>query len=151
MTSIITNVIVLGIELGVFVLIFRQFPAIYEPRAFLTPLKEDRVDQLPKSLWRWAIAIWKADSKDIISKNGLDSYMFLRFLNLMLRIFIPFWIISWLLLIPIDVTGGGTQKGLYRLTFGSMFSVCFISSRPHRFLWQISGLRSNQDMLLMSS
>jgi hypothetical protein len=53
-----------------------------------TPRRK-RVDPLPKGLLSWLPAVLKADSRDIIKKNGLDAYCFVRFLWLMVEMFFP--------------------------------------------------------------
>lgn len=48
-----------------------------------------RVPVLPSSLFGWIPAILFADAAQIVAKNGLDAYCFVRFLYLMLEIFLP--------------------------------------------------------------
>lgn len=66
--------------------------------------------------------MWRADIEDIKRVNGLDAYFFVRFLRMMAVIFLPIWLITWVVLIP--VTTVGTQvsglSGLDRLTFGNV-------------------------------
>lgn len=33
--------------------------------------------------------------------NGLDSYFFVRFLRMMVRVMLPIWLISWAVLLPL--------------------------------------------------
>lgn len=49
-----------------------------------------RVSPLPAGLLAWIPAVMKADATEIIAKNGLDAYVFVRFLFLMIEIFLPF-------------------------------------------------------------
>lgn len=117
-----SDTIVFVVEIGVFVLLFRFVPVIYEPRTYLPPIASLRAPKLPKSLWKWALAIYDAPRERIIQTNGLDAYMFLQYLYMNVKIFVPMWILSWLILLPMNsVRSGGTQRGLYRFTFGSMF------------------------------
>jgi hypothetical protein len=111
--------IVFSVEIGVFALIYRQFPQIYEPRTFLPKSKRERVSPLPKSILGWAFEIWHADSRQILDNNGLDAYMFFRYMKMMLAIFIPQWIVTWVLMLPVYGTAHGGKTGLYRFTFGS--------------------------------
>jgi calcium permeable stress-gated cation channel len=55
------------------------------------------------------MAVWKADHHDVLRQNGMDAYVFLRFLRMMIKIFLPIWLISWAVLLPttsVNATGG---------------------------------------------
>lgn len=61
-------------------------------------------------------------TEQIIYKNGLDAYQYVRYLQLMVMIFVPFWIISWIILFPVNAANsGGTNEGIEIFTFGSAF------------------------------
>ncbi|KAL8284084.1 hypothetical protein RQP46_005197 [Phenoliferia psychrophenolica] len=48
-------------------------------------------------------------------------YVFVRYLYLMLEIFVPFWIITWAILMPVDDAGStGTSLGIEKFTFGNV-------------------------------
>lgn len=121
-TALITNVVIFAIELIAFTILFRYLKHIYQPRTYLPRLVKDRVAPLPDSIWRWFVTVWKADRTQIIEKNGLDAYMFLQFLYMMLWIFVPIWVISWAILLPVNSSNSnGTLEGLYIYTFGSAY------------------------------
>jgi calcium permeable stress-gated cation channel len=52
----------------------------------------------------------------------MDAYFFLRFLRMGVRVFLPIWLLSWLVLLPVDSVGTqvGAASGLDRLTFGNV-------------------------------
>lgn len=80
-----------------------------------------RQNPLASSLIGWPISIWNADYDDIRHHNGLDAYFFVRFLRMMFRIFIPIWLVSWAVLLPIHAAGRTNGlKGLDQLTFGNV-------------------------------
>jgi calcium permeable stress-gated cation channel len=59
---------------------------------FVSPsftLSRERHDPLPHGFLAWIPAILKMDARDIIHKNGLDAYVFVRFLWLMCELFFP--------------------------------------------------------------
>jgi hypothetical protein len=87
-TSLVTNLAIFAIEVGVFVLLFRQFPQIYEPRSFMPAAKRKRSEPLPRSILAWALEIWRADERRIMITNGLDAYSFYRYLKLMIHVFL---------------------------------------------------------------
>ena len=74
-----------------------------------------------------------ADPEEIL-KNGVDAYVYVRFLIMMSKAFVPIWMLSWLVLIPIDSVGTSVEgkTGLDKLTFGA------ISDRDQHRLWHIS-------------
>ncbi|KAI5829710.1 DUF221-domain-containing protein [Schizophyllum commune Tattone D] len=135
-TALVFNAIVFGAEIGVFTVLRPWFRAIYEPRTYVPPpsKRSPTIDALaglrrvsnatlskldPRTLLAWPIAVYKADAEDIIPASGLDAYLFVRFLRMLTRIFAPIWIISWLVLLPLDAVGG-SGDGLERFTFGNV-------------------------------
>jgi hypothetical protein len=130
---------VAGGELLAWVLIRRQFKAIYEPRTYLPP-KAKRAPQLTKNL---VLVLWELINSDpelVLRKNGVgklhlqlqswstlsnatpDAYVFIRFLRMMLKIFIPTWLLTWAILLPIDAVGTQVEgkTGLDQLTYGNI-------------------------------
>jgi hypothetical protein len=73
------------------------------PKTFLVPEK-DRTPIPPAGLFRWIIPVLKTPNAVLISKCGLDAYFFLRFLRMLLKIFIPSSIVVLPILIPINNT-----------------------------------------------
>jgi hypothetical protein len=63
-----------------------------------------------------------ADPEEIIRKNGVDPYVFYRFLQMMAKAMIPIWLLSWIILLPIDSVGSHVlgKEGLDRFTFGNV-------------------------------
>ncbi|GAA6002377.1 hypothetical protein JCM10207_001089 [Rhodosporidiobolus poonsookiae] len=119
-TAFVTGLIVAGIELAVFMVIKNRFRKIYSPRSYLVPPK-NRVDPLPHSLLGWIPHILKTDAKEILRKNGLDAYVFVHFLYLMMEIFLPFMVVTWAILLPVDAAGSrGTNTGINKFTFGNV-------------------------------
>ena len=49
-------------------------------------------------------------------QNGLDSFLYLRFLKMMLWIFVPIAFFSWTILLPIYGTSRGANTGLNQFT-----------------------------------
>lgn len=72
-------------------------------------------------IWSWPFTVLRADFHAIKDQNGVDAYMFIRFLRMMVRIFAPIWIISWAILLPVNgVESGSNKTGLDRFTFGNI-------------------------------
>lgn len=72
-------------------------------------------------IFGWPLELFKADYNDIKQKNGMDAYFFVRFLRMMVKILLPIWILSWIVLLPVTAAGGGAgHSGLDRFTFGNI-------------------------------
>ncbi|KDN34824.1 hypothetical protein RSAG8_12122, partial [Rhizoctonia solani AG-8 WAC10335] len=52
--------------------------------------------------------------------NGMDAYFFVRFLRMMARLFLPIWLVSWAVLLPVDAAGINNKDGLDQFTFGNI-------------------------------
>ncbi|KAJ2643679.1 phosphate metabolism protein 7 [Coemansia sp. RSA 1694] len=68
----------------------------------------------------WLLAIFKVRDEEIIARVGLDTYMFLRFMRTMFIIFFVLSILSLVTILPVNITGGGGQTGLNKLTMGNV-------------------------------
>ncbi|RDB30694.1 Uncharacterized protein RSN1 [Hypsizygus marmoreus] len=120
-TALVFNAIVFGVEIAVFTLIRPYFKAIYEPRTYVPPPSK-RARPLSKSIFRWPLAVYKANYKAIIQANGLDAYFFVRFLRMLIKVFLPIWVFSWIILLPVTSVGTnvGDNGGLDRFIFGNI-------------------------------
>lgn len=116
-TALVANGALLIVEVAAFLLLKQRLDRIYSPRTFLPP-PDKRAESLPKSWWKWLPALIKQPAADIIHKNGLDAYMFLRFLKMLLWIFLAFSILSFMVIIPVDIVGVVSDRvGLDRITW----------------------------------
>ncbi|KAJ7359243.1 hypothetical protein DFH08DRAFT_769128 [Mycena albidolilacea] len=101
-TALVFNAIVFGAEIAIFTLIRPYFKAIYEPRTYV-PVPSKRIGPLTgtASPFFWPWAVYNADYKEVLRANGADAYFFVRFLRMMARVFLPIWIVSWAILLPV--------------------------------------------------
>ncbi|GAA5911541.1 uncharacterized protein JCM6883_005788 [Sporobolomyces salmoneus] len=119
-TALVTGLIIAGAELAAFLVLKNRFRQVYNPRSYLVPPRK-RVDPLPHSFLGWIPHVIRADAKQLIQKNGLDAYVFVRFLFLMMEIFAPFMAVTWIILLPVDAANSrGTNTGINRFTFGNV-------------------------------
>ncbi|KAI8969798.1 DUF221-domain-containing protein [Trametes punicea] len=120
-TALVFNAAVFGIELGIFTVARPFFPAIYQPRTYIPP-KVRRAPELTNHFFLWPWAVFTANYHEIRSKVGMDAYFFVRFLRMMVRILLPIWLISWVILLPITGvrSDGAGHTGLDRFTFGNV-------------------------------
>ena len=68
----------------------------------------------------WPITLFNDDYKDIQRVNGPDAYFFVRFLRVMVRVLVPIWILSWIVLLPVTSVNNGVGSGLNLFTFGNI-------------------------------
>ncbi|KAE9971455.1 hypothetical protein EG328_005560 [Venturia inaequalis] len=103
---------IFGVYLVGFWLLREKFSRIYRPKTFLVAEK-DRVPPPPKGFFRWISPVFSTPNNELISKCGLDAYFFLRYLRMLLKIFIPSAILILPILIPINSRGNNPDvKGL---------------------------------------
>lgn len=93
----------------------------YEPRTYV-PVTEKQAEPLGKHLF-WPL--WKilwSDPDDILTKTGVDPYVFVRFLRMMSIALIPIWLLSWAVLLPADAVNSNVlgKSGLDKFTFGNV-------------------------------
>ena len=124
-SSLVTGAVIFGVQVALFNALKFYFPNIYRPRTFLVPAKE-RILAPPAGLWRWILPIFQTPDSEFLSKCGLDAYFFLRYLSLLLKVFICLALVILPILLPINITGGQnrepntTVKGLNVLSWGNI-------------------------------
>ncbi|KAI0092654.1 DUF221-domain-containing protein [Irpex rosettiformis] len=120
-TALVFNAIVFSAEIAAFTLLRPKFPQIYSPRTF-TPSANYHVKPIEAHWWAWPLDVFRADFQTIQSANGLDAYFFVRFLWMMVRVLLPIWPISWIVLMPVDAINTGVvgNTGLDIFTFGNI-------------------------------
>ncbi|TFK74613.1 DUF221-domain-containing protein [Pluteus cervinus] len=101
LTALVVNTGLLLVEVGAFLLLKERLWRIYSPRTHLPP-PQKRAQELPGGIWRWLPAVIKMPAKEIIHKNGLDAYMFLRFIKMLIKIFMVFTVLTFAVIIPAD-------------------------------------------------
>ncbi|KAH9478520.1 hypothetical protein JR316_0008975 [Psilocybe cubensis] len=120
-TALVFNAAVFAAELGVFTLIRPYFKSIYEPRTYVPPSGK-RIGPLSRNRFLWPLAVFRADYRAIISANGLDAYFFVRFLRVMAITFLPIWLLSWVVLLPLTSVNTSVPgfTGLNRFIYGNV-------------------------------
>ncbi|KAJ7899036.1 DUF221 family protein [Mycena leptocephala] len=119
-TALVANGGLLIVEIGAFVVLKNRLGRIYSPRTYLPP-PDKRAHELPGSWWRWLPALIVEDPKEIIHKNGLDAYMVLRFLKMLIWIFLVFAISTLLVIVPVDTVGvQGAGADIERITWSNI-------------------------------
>ncbi|KAJ3732412.1 DUF221 family protein [Lentinula guzmanii] len=115
--AVVANSALLLIEVGLFTALKQRLERIYSPRTYLPP-PDKQSPKLPPGPWKWLPAVLNSRAEDIIEKNGLDAYMFLRFLKILVWVFLVFTVLTFAVIIPVDLIGqNGTSSNLEKISW----------------------------------
>ncbi|KAI5244242.1 DUF221-domain-containing protein [Aureobasidium subglaciale] len=103
-------------------LIFRRwFPRNYRPRTFLGSIQErERSPKLPDGLFGWFSSFFSISDSYVLNHHSLDGYLFLRLLKMAVITCLVGCCITFPVLFPINITGGGGKSQLDILTLGNV-------------------------------
>jgi calcium permeable stress-gated cation channel len=109
------------IYIGIFATIRNSYRKIYAPRTFLgTVPKKDRTPESDAEGHSWFQEYRKLPDHFVLQHNSLDAYLYLRFLKFIIGICFIGTCITWPILLPANITGGGTASQLDRLSFSNV-------------------------------
>lgn len=83
-------------------------------------MDSERSPPLPNGLFNWFGAFWKISDYHPLQHQSLDAYLFLRFLKILVAICFVGCCITWPILFPINITGGGGKSQLDLLTYANI-------------------------------
>ncbi|KAI4745605.1 DUF221-domain-containing protein [Aureobasidium sp. EXF-12298] len=103
-------------------LIFRRwFPRNYRPRTFLGSIQErERSPKLPDGIFAWFSHFFNVPDSYVLNHHSLDGYLFLRLLKMAVITCLVGCCITFPVLFPINITGGGGKSQLDILTLGNV-------------------------------
>ncbi|PKY01335.1 DUF221-domain-containing protein [Aspergillus campestris IBT 28561] len=108
LASLATAIVVFAVEFILFMLLKGKLTRIYQPRTYLVPDRE-RTEPSPSGLFRWVVPVFRTSSSEFIQKCGLDAYFFLRYLRMLLKIFLPLALLILPILLPLNKVDGKDQ------------------------------------------
>lgn len=99
--TIVVNLAIFIIFVGVFTVVRQYYPDMYAAKKFVAP---DRVPpNMPNDTWfGWIKDMYYLDDDTLITKGGYDQFFFIRFYRLCLRIILLSCIYCLTVLIPIN-------------------------------------------------
>ncbi|KFY77637.1 hypothetical protein V499_03032 [Pseudogymnoascus sp. VKM F-103] len=98
-----------------------RYPRVYSPRSILSSLEpHERPKKLPSGWFNWLKPLFKTPDLDVLHKSSIDGFLFLRFLRILCTICIVGACITWPVLFPLHILGGGGGSQLDALTFGNV-------------------------------
>lgn len=136
--TLVPTLIVAAIYFLIFVILRRSNVRWYAPRTYLGALREqERTKPLPSGFFNWIGPFAKIPDLYALQHQGLDAYLFLRFLRMTVVIMFVGCCITWPVLFPINATGGGGAQQLDILSISNIsvksqsgkdryYATCFI-------------------------
>jgi hypothetical protein len=120
-TAFVPTFITATLFVAAFIVVRPKFPNIYFPRTYIGTIPEkDRTPCQSRSYWDWIHTMKVVPDKFTLYHASLDSYLFLRFMRLLIFICIVGCLITWPILLPINSAGGGSLNDLDRLAIGNV-------------------------------
>ncbi|KAL4910330.1 hypothetical protein BDW74DRAFT_50856 [Aspergillus multicolor] len=106
--SLAAALIIFAVEFLLFLALKGKLTRIYQPRTYLVPDRE-RTEPSPPGLFSWISPIFRTSSSEFVQKCGLDAYFFLRYLRMLLKIFLPLGCIILPTLLTVNRVDGKNQ------------------------------------------
>ncbi|KAK5129465.1 hypothetical protein LTR08_003225 [Meristemomyces frigidus] len=109
-------------QILIFLLLRLRLSRIYRPRSYLVPERE-RVAAPPRGIVAWLGPLFTTPNLAFIQKCGLDAYFFLRYLRMLLKLFLPIALVVLPILLPLNRYSGtdtNQQSGLDRLAISNV-------------------------------
>ena len=124
-SAVVTTLVPVLIYAVVFFLLFclfrKWFPRNYRPRAVLGTLRpSERTPDLPTVLFNWIKPFYEIPDTYVLQHHSMDGYLFLRFLKISVITCLVGCVITFPVLFPINITGGGIKKEFEILTMANV-------------------------------
>ncbi|OBT76340.1 hypothetical protein VF21_03585 [Pseudogymnoascus sp. 05NY08] len=98
-----------------------RYPRVYSPRSILSSLEpHERPKKLPTGWFNWFKPLFNTPDLDVLHQSSIDGFLFLRFLRILCVICLVGACITWPVLFPLHIMGGGGGSQLDALTFGNV-------------------------------
>ncbi|CAG8980224.1 hypothetical protein HYALB_00013396 [Hymenoscyphus albidus] len=113
--------IIAGVYVAIFLVLRMTQQRWYSPRTYLGALREqERTTPLPTGLFNWIGPFSKIPDTYALQHQSIDAYLFLRFLRMTVVVMFCGCCITWPILFPINITGGGGGGQLDLLSFANI-------------------------------
>jgi hypothetical protein len=124
-SSVVTTLVPVLIYAVAFFLLFclfrKWFPRNYRPRAVLGALRpSERTPDLPTGLFNWIKPFYDIPDTYVLQHHSMDGYLFLRFLKISVITCLVGCVITFPVLFPINITGGGIKTQFEILTMANV-------------------------------
>ncbi|EQK99382.1 DUF221 domain-containing protein [Ophiocordyceps sinensis CO18] len=114
----------------IFLILRRSQRRYYAPRTYLGSLRQnERSPDLPSGFFNWIGTFSKLPDAYALTHQGLDAYLFLRYLRVAFTIGLVSMCITWPILFPVNITGMGGLSQLEILSYSNVS----VERSPNRF------------------
>ncbi|KAJ1718663.1 phosphate metabolism protein 7, partial [Coemansia erecta] len=121
LSSLVFNAAISAAILLLFCILRPRFKRVYAPRTYAVE-RARRSTPISNGLFSWIPAVLRVPDEQIIRRCGLDTYMFLRGMRLMLIISSVVSLLSAATILPINILGSKGLTGLDSLSIGNVDS-----------------------------
>ncbi|CAG8534484.1 7442_t:CDS:2 [Dentiscutata heterogama] len=118
-SAVIFNIAVTAATFISFDLIRKRIAKVFEPRTYIVP-ENKRSNPVPSGFLKWLRPTLKTPDEEIVSKAGLDGYMFLRVIRTFMILFTAFTALGIGLILPVNRIGQYDKPGLESFTIGNV-------------------------------
>ncbi|KYK61391.1 DUF221 domain-containing protein [Drechmeria coniospora] len=119
--SLIPILVISAVYIIIFLIMRRSQKRFYAPRSYLGFLrKSERSPELSSGWFAWFGTFWKLPDAYALTHQGLDAYLFLRYLRVAMVICFVSACITWPILFPVNATGGGNQEQLEIISYSNI-------------------------------
>ncbi len=120
-SSLVFNGLIFVAFVTGFILLRKKYKRVYEPRTMVSTIAPEKSPESPPAGgMSWLPVLLHMQNQKIIDRCGLDAYFFLRYMRMMMFIFLGGIVLTWPILFPVNATGGGGQTGLDMLSFSNV-------------------------------
>lgn len=120
-STLVPVLVISAVYIVLFLFLRRSQRRFYAPRTYLGSLREDeRSPELPGGFFNWVGTFWKIPDVYALQHQGLDAYLFLRYLRMCCVMTFVCLCITWPVLFPVNATGGNGQSQLEILSYSNI-------------------------------
>ncbi|EAW14937.1 putative DUF221 domain protein [Aspergillus clavatus NRRL 1] len=121
LTTLLPALVIAAFWFGLFLICRRTQLRWYAPRSHLPCWHQhERSPQLPTGFVNWFGHFFKISDAHVLHSSSMDGYLFLRFLRVLCATCFTGCLITWPILLPIHVTGGGGNTQLDAFSFSNV-------------------------------
>ncbi|KAK3686349.1 phosphate metabolism protein 7 [Vermiconidia calcicola] len=119
-STLIPIFIISSIVLIIFLILQKKLHRVYRPRTYLGSLhKDEQSPQQSSGALQWTKELRQLADEFVLGHSSIDNYLWLRFFKMLTIMCFAGCCITWVILFPINATGGAGQSGLDVLSFSN--------------------------------
>ncbi|KAJ6444898.1 DUF221 domain-containing protein [Purpureocillium lavendulum] len=119
--TLVPVLVISAVYIIIFLIFRRSQRRFYAPRTYLGSLREnERSPELGGGWFSWFGTFWKLPDAHALTHQGLDAYLFLRYLRVACIITLVSIAVTWPILFPVNATGSNGQTQLEVLSYSNI-------------------------------